>query len=371
MNNGTTTNRHRYLLGVLALAAVVATFWFFGNIVGYILVAGVLAIMCQPLVNKVASLRVGKVKIARWVAAIVGVVAVWLAIAAFFVLFIPLISGKVADLAHLDYQSMLAALREPMTDVGDFLNKYFKVDISEASLTAMLSEQVQKMLNVGALNTIFSSVFSVAGSVAVAAVSISFIAFYFMKEEGLFLKMLLAVAPTKYADNVTRAVDKITKMLSRYFLGVVCQSTIMMLLIAVVLMCFGFRPQDAFFVGVIEGVFNIIPYVGPWLGFVLSGLAGLTFVAPGGMGIGLVLLIIAGTVLMAQFVDNYFVSPNIFSRQMNAHPLEIFIVTLVAGSCSGIVGMLVAIPAYTVLRILAKEFLYNYRLVRTLTSKME
>lgn len=365
------TSWHRYLLGALALAATIAIFWYFGNIVAYILVAGVLAIMCQPLVEKVASLRVGKVKIPRWMAAVVGVVTMWLVIAVFFVLFIPLISGKVADLAHLDYQSMLAALREPMANIGHFLDKYFKVDISEASLTAMLSEQVQKMLNVGALNSVFSSVFSVAGSVAVAAVSISFIAFYFMKEEGLFLKILLAVAPARYADNVTRAVDKITKMLSRYFLGVLGQSTIMMLIISVVLMCFGFRPQDAFFVGVIEGVFNIIPYVGPWVGFVLSGLAGMTFVAPGSMSVGVVLLVIAGTVLLAQFVDNYFVSPNIFSRQMNAHPLEIFIVTLVAGSCSGIVGMLVAIPAYTVLRILAKEFLYNLRLVRELTAKME
>lgn len=364
-------NLHRYVLGVLALAAAVAIFWFFGDIVCYILVAGVLAIMCQPLVNKVAGLSIGKLKIPRWVAAIVGVVTMWLVIIAFFVLFIPLISGKVSDLAGLDYQSMLAAVQEPMAEIGNFLNKYFKVDISEASLTAMLADQVQKILNVGALNNIFSSVFSVAGSVAVAVVSISFIAFYFMKEEGLFLRILLAVTPLRYADNVTRAVDKITKMLSRYFLGVVCQSTIMMLIISVILICFGFRPQDAFFVGVIEGVFNIIPYVGPWVGFILSGLAGLTFVAPGSMSIGIVLLIIAGTVLVAQFVDNYFVSPNIFSRQMNAHPLEIFIVTLVAGSCLGILGMLVAIPAYTVVRILAKEFLYNYRLVRELTSKME
>lgn len=373
-NNTTTTSSslwNRYLLGALALAATVAVFWFFGDIVCYILVAGVLAIMCQPLVSKVASLRVGKVKVPRWAAALVGVVAMWLVIVAFFVLFIPLISGKVSDLVNLDYQSLLASLREPMTDVGAFLNKYFNVDVSEASLTAMLTDWVRKIFNIGALNNIVSSVFSVAGSVAVAAVSISFIAFYFMKEEGLFLKILLAVAPAKYADNVTRAVDKITQMLSRYFLGVLCQSMVMMLIIASVLMCFGFRPQDAFFVGVIEGVFNIIPYVGPWVGFVLSGLAGMTFVAPGSMSVGVVLLVIAGTVLLAQFVDNYFVSPKIFSRQMNAHPLEIFIVTLVAGSCSGVLGMLIAIPAYTVVRILAKEFLYNLRLVRQLTAKMD
>lgn len=364
-------NGQKYLLGALALAATVAIFWFFGNIVFYIFIAGVLAIMCQPLVNKVASLHIGKARVPRWVAALVGVVTMWAVILLFFVLFVPLISGKISDLSQLDYQSMLSSLSEPLNELGLFLQKYFKVDISTNSLAEMFHNQIDKFLNIDSLSSVFSSVFSVAGAIAIAAVSISFIAFHFMNEEGLFLKMLLAIAPAKYADNVTRAVDKITSMLSRYFLGVLCQSTVMMLIISVILMCFGFRPQDAFFVGVIEGVFNIIPYVGPWIGFFLSASAGLTFVTSSGLSIVWIVGIIAGTIAIAQFIDNYFVSPNIYSRQMNAHPLEIFIVTLVAGSCSGIFGMLVAIPAYTMIRILAKEFFYNYRLVRSLTSKMD
>lgn len=364
-------NFNRYLLGGLALAATVAIFWFFGNIVFYIFIAGVLAIMCQPLVNKIANLHIGKAKVPRWVAAIVGVVTMWLVVALFFVLFVPLISGKVSDLSQLDYQSMLASLSEPLNDIGTFLNKYFRVDISASSLAEMFHAQIDKVLNFDSLTSVFSSVFSVAGSIAIAAVSISFIAFHFMNEEGLFLKILLAVAPAKYEENVRRAVEKITSMLSRYFLGVLLQSTTMMLVISVILMCCGFRPQDAFFVGVIEGVFNIIPYVGPWIGFFLSASAGLTFVTSSGLSVVWIVAIIAGTIAVAQFIDNYFVSPNIYSRQMNAHPLEIFIVTLVAGSCSGIVGMLIAIPAYTVVRILAKEFFYNYRLVRSLTAKMD
>ena len=85
-------NLHKFLLGALALAAVVAIFWFFGDIVFYILIAGVLAIMCQPLVGKVAGMKVLGRKLPRWVAAIVGVLAVWFVILLFFVLFIPLIS---------------------------------------------------------------------------------------------------------------------------------------------------------------------------------------------------------------------------------------------------------------------------------------
>ena len=362
---------HKYLLGALGLAATVAIFWFFGNIVFYIFIAGVLAIMCGPLVNKVASLHIGKAKVPRWVAAIVGVITMWAVVLLFFVLFVPLISGKVSDLAQLDYQSLLASLQQPLADVGAFLHKYFRIDISTTSLAEMFHSQIGNILNVDSITSVFSSVFSVAGSIAIAAVSISFIAFHFMNEEGLFLKILLAIAPAKYEENVTRAVDKITSMLSRYLLGVLLQSTIMMLVISVILMVCGFRPQDAFFVGVIEGAFNVIPYVGPWIGFFLSGLAGLTFVTSSGVAAVWIVAIIAATIAVAQFIDNYFVSPNIFSRQVNAHPLEIFIVTLVAGSCSGIMGMLIAIPAYTMLRILAKEFFYNYRLVRSLTSKMD
>jgi predicted PurR-regulated permease PerM len=135
-----------------------------------------------------------------------------------------------------------------------------------------------------------------------------------------------------------------------------------------VLILFGFRVQDAFFVGVIEGVFNIIPYVGPWVGFVLSALAGLSFSTTATMGLGYVMLVLAGTILLAQAVDNYFISPRVFSQQVNAHPLEVFIVILLAGSVGGIVGMLLAIPSYTVLRVFAKEFFSQYTLVKKLTK---
>ena len=115
---------HRYILGAVGLAAMVAVFWFFGDIVFYVLIAGVLAIMCQPLVSKVTGVKVFGRNLPRWVGAVAGVVSVGLVILLFFVLLIPLISGKVNDLTHLDYSSMLASLREPMAELGLFLEKY-------------------------------------------------------------------------------------------------------------------------------------------------------------------------------------------------------------------------------------------------------
>ena len=64
------------------------------------------------------------------------------------------------------------------------------------------------------------------------------------------------------------------------------------------------------------------------------------------------------------------VKPTLYSERVKAHPLEIFLVILIAGSLAGILGMLLAIPSYTVLRVFAKEFFSQFRLVRKLTEKI-
>jgi predicted PurR-regulated permease PerM len=61
----------------------------------------------------------------------------------------------------------------------------------------------------------------------------------------------------------------------------------------------------------------------------------------------------------------------IYSNSVKAHPLEIFFVIIMGGSLAGIVGMLLAIPVYTVLRVIAREFLQQFRLVQKLTKKIE
>ncbi|MDY3979798.1 MAG: AI-2E family transporter [Tidjanibacter sp.] len=360
----------KYIIGSVAVAIAIFLMWRFSNIVAYILIAAVLAIMGQPLVKLISRIHIGRVHVARWLSALIVLAVIWGIAILFFVFFIPVISSKFSVLSHLDYQSIFASLEEPITRFGDFLERYFALNISESSLTEMLTRQVGKVLNLDALNNLLGSVFSVVGSIGLGVVSVSFITFFFMKDEGLFVKMLIALFPARYENNVTHAMDKVSTMLQRYFLGVFAESVIMMLIVSIALLCFGFRAEDAFFSGAAVGIFNVIPYLGPWIGFILSAIAGITFVV-GGMSIGTILLIIAGTVFVAQMIDNYLLQPMLYSRQVNAHPLEIFIVMLVAGSLGGIVGMLVAIPAYTVLRVFAKEFFYNYNLVRKLTENMD
>ena len=117
------------------------------------------------------------------------------------------------------------------------------------------------------------------------------------------------------------------------------------------------------------GVLNVIPYVGPMIGFAIGLFVGL--VSPiEGMTIVQTLLCTGGTILTAQGLDNFVLQPVLYSNRVKAHPLEIFIVILIAGNLAGVVGMLLAIPSYTVIRVFAKEFFNNFRLVQALTENL-
>jgi len=129
--------------------------------------------------------------------------------------------------------------------------------------------------------------------------------------------------------------------------------------------------KQALLIGLTAAILNIIPYLGPLIGSGLGILMGLAF----HIDLGIVnLLPLAGymaLVFMAvQMVDNFIFQPFIFSSSVNAHPLEIFLVIMMAGSIGGVTGMIAAIPAYTILRVFAKEFFNNFRLVKKLTEKI-
>jgi len=130
--------------------------------------------------------------------------------------------------------------------------------------------------------------------------------------------------------------------------------------------------KNALLIGVVAGVFNIIPYVGP----IMGALVGISLAATGQLQahpeMEMTSFILGAIIpfLVAQGLDNFVLQPLIFSKSVKAHPLEIFLVILAAGSLAGIVGMIVAVPAYSFLRIVAKEFFNGYKVVQGLTKDL-
>ena len=181
--------------------------------------------------------------------------------------------------------------------------------------------------------------------------------------------MVSAIFPEKYSENVHRAIDKISLLLSRYFTGILTESLVIAGVITVVLFLFGMNLKDACFIAVIMGLFNVVPYAGPAVGGMLSVFMGI--VSPiEGCTIDYTISVIVGTLCVVKLIDDFVLQPFIYSAKVKAYPLEIFIVILMAGSIGGVVGLLVAVPSYTVIRVFAKEFFSQVALVRKLTKEI-
>jgi predicted PurR-regulated permease PerM len=161
------------------------------------------------------------------------------------------------------------------------------------------------------------------------------------------------------------------RLLTRYFIGILFDMLFVAALTTISLSLLGVR--NALLIGMFAGLVNVIPYVGPLIGATFGILIGVTSNIGLDFHTQLLPLIykIATSFLIIQLLDAMVFQPLVISNIVKAHPLEIFIVILIAGSLAGIGGMIVAIPVYTILRIIAKEFLNNFKIIQKLTSKLE
>lgn len=360
----------RFLVGVAIAAAICFLVWYFSSVVIYILVSAVLAVMCRPLVKLLTKINIRGKYLSRNFAALIALLTIWVVFTGLFTLLVPMIMGKVVQLSHIDFSSVLTAVEEPVHRLQEYMHHYLP-NFNEGALTLKesLVATMQEWVDLSTINSAFSSAVGFLGSMVIAFFSISFITFFFMKEDDLFFSMIRAMFPDKYSENVTRAMDSITYLLSRYFTGLLAESFILLTIISLVMMLFGMEAGDALLIGLIMGVMNVVPYAGPVIGGVTSLFLGM--INPiAGMSVGATMLIIACSLLVIKGLDDFVLQPTLYSSRVNAHPLEVFIVILLAGSLAGIVGMLLAIPSYTVLRVFAKEFFSQFSLVRKLTQQI-
>ena len=363
----------RNVLVIIGFALVVYLFWFFRSIVAYVLIAGVISLVGRPIVDLLNSIHFRKLKFPKFLSALITLTLVWGLIVLFFAIFIPLISAQIDTLSKIDSRAIVG-LAEGQLDKLEKLFRMANHDLpADMSVYDFAAKRVSEALNISFIQDFMSSAVGTLGNVLVAAFSISFIAFFFLKDEGLFYGSLMVLIPEKYEDKVRRALYSIKRLLIRYFVGIIIESTTVMIIVTVGMTIVGLSFQQSLVMGLIVGVLNVIPYVGPWIGgaiVVVMGIA--TTLTTGGLPDVLMLIVyMCIVVASAQLIDNNILQPMIYTRSVSAHPLEILVVILAAGSFAGIPGMILAIPAYTVLRVLAREFFYNFSTVKKITSSLD
>jgi predicted PurR-regulated permease PerM len=368
-NNLTVQTILRWVVGLVVMAAVGAVLWYFRQTVVYILVSALLAIIGRPFVSLLCKIRVKQFSLPRWLAAAVTLVLLWVVIGGLLSLIVPLVAGKIYELSSLDLRSALEGVEEPLSRLQTYISTIFVLPETHFSLSEVIVSTLRQFLNYDTVNAVVSSIINTGMSAVIVVFSVSFITFFFLKEDGLFSNMVSAIFPDKYSENVHRAIDKVSLLLSRYFTGLLTESLIIASIIAVVLLLFGMQWENACFIAVIMGMLNVIPYAGPAVGVLVSVFIGI--VSPiEGCTIAYTLAVILSTICVVKGIDDFVLQPTIYSSKVSAHPLEIFIVILMAGSVGGIVGLLVAVPSYTVLRVFAKEFFSEVSLVRKLTKEI-
>ena len=358
----------RYLIIAATLAILAYLCWYFKSVLVYIIVAFVVSLIGQPVMRLLRKIRVRGKSAPDGLLAILTIVLILGTLILVVTQVIPVVTGIVRDAAVLN---SVTADGNPLDRVNDWIIGLFPGLGPDFNIITILMDKLREVTNLSNVTSVISSVTSFVTSFVVGLFSIVFISFFFVRDETLFRKIVCTLVPDRMEGKMTKSLGEIEGLLSRYFVGLLVEMTGVALLDFLglwIIARLGF--SNALGIAFIAGILNIIPYVGPLVGEVVGVV--LAVILKYGTGVGLDVniwvfaLIVLAIMLTTQFVDNFVYQPLIYSTSIKASPLEIFIVILLAGHIGGVVGMLVAIPAYTVLRVIASRFFPDLKLVKRL-----
>lgn len=362
----------RYFLILIGLVILVWALIFFKAIVTYIIISFVISIIGRPLVDLLGKLRINKIRLPRAIRAAFTLALIWFVIITFFRVFVPLIANEANDLSQIDVQAELEKLDEPIQKLEELYNKMDMGGEEKPSFQEFVTEKAGSLVNIKWLSDFISKVTGTLVDLFIAIFSISFISFFFLKESNLFEDGVQLLVPADKEEKVSNAMSSIKHLLKRYFIGIGGQVTGIFILLTIGLTIAGVGFHHALVIALFAGIINVIPYVGPIIGGIFGLLIGwathldmdfYTEILP-------LLSYMLIVFVIVQLIDNIFFQPLIYSSSVNAHPLEIFLVIMLAGSLAGVPGMILAIPTYTVLRVIAKEFFNQFKVVKKLTENI-
>jgi predicted PurR-regulated permease PerM len=363
--------RHtRIAAGIIAASIIIVMAWYFSNILAYVLISAALSFIGSPAASYISRLRIGRLRIpAAAAASLVLLVMVSAFVYMFFLLF-PLFAAQAEVIAKLDWEKAgiyIENMAGDMQSIGPFVGIEAGSGLKDAAV-----EQLRSVLNFANISNIANSLLRVLGDFFFAFFSVVFISFFFLKDPRLLSRSLCSLVPDSHVSKVYSAMVSAKHLLSRYFAGLALECAILMVVITALLYFTGLGFRESAVIGFLSGCFNIIPYVGPVIACMLASAIGFASAIEADAMHSAWAIVATNSLIVgsAFFANSMLLQPYIYSSSVKAHPLEIFLVILMAGSAGGIVGMIVAIPAYTLFRVAAKEFLGNYKFFSKLTERI-
>lgn len=363
----------RYIAICAVTATVLFLAWYFSNILTCILISAVLALIGNPIMNFLTSLNIGKYRMPSSIAALITLVFIAAILCGLILFIIPLVGRIISEMSAINLEEINRKLAVPLYQWNVKLHELFPTMDQDITLEVMLLDKLRSLFSFSLFTDAFSSVTSFLVEIFISAFTIVFVTFFFLKDNSTFTNMILIFVPDKYEENTRRAISGINSLLIRYFTGISVETIFITILntLGLCLVC-GVSFQMSVVLAFLSGVLNVIPYIGPLAAGAFGTVMGIISFYSAGMEPHLPTLVfkLIAVFVATHLVDVFIFQPYIYSNSVKAHPLEIFLVILIAGNVGGIVGMLIAIPSYTVLRVFAREFFYRFKVVQKLTDRM-
>lgn len=362
----------RYVLIIFGIVIIGGVCLYFGSVLVYLLLAGVVSLVARPIMKQLGKIRVKGKSMPGWIAAALTIVVLLVIFLAVILGVTPLLTNVVNEVSAA-YSGNVQGIAGPLKDFNRWMIDTFPSLGRDFRIEIVVLHEIQKAFDISIFSSIIGSVASFLANFGIGLFSVIFIAFFFIRDESLFTRIISSMVPDKIEGSVKESIGEVEYLLSRYFVGILIEMAGVALLDFLGLALIARLPWgSALGIAFLAGLLNVIPYVGPLIGTCLGTVMGLILKYCGTGLVGLDVpfwafaLILIVIMCCTQLVDNFIYQPVIYSNSIMASPLEIFIVLLMAATLGGVFGMLVAIPCYTVVRVIAGRFFRNVKPIRML-----
>ncbi|MBO7287911.1 MAG: AI-2E family transporter [Bacteroidales bacterium] len=355
------------IAGILAVGLLI---YFFSDIFLYFAIAIILSMLGRPLCESIKKFHIKKFHLGDSISSVLTMLALFLIFSLIFLIIIPLVNKEISILSKIDTDAIVEYFEQPLENIYNFLIQY-NIIRPEENILNMVESKLYSIVNWDNFSSILGGIISKASSLVIGTFSTIFLTFFLLRDPNIIHNIFMAITPDNQTLRMKSILHDSRVMLTRYIFGLISEVLCMMILIFIGLSIFGIK--NALIIAVIGGLMNIIPYLGPLMGCAVGVVIGII----SNLGIGCYDLIlpntleIMGVFIVANLIDNFVLQPTIYSKSVFAHPIEIFLVILMAGNIGGVVGMIIAIPSYTLIRIVAKQLLSEFKFIELLTKKLE
>ncbi len=360
MNSKTISNGIlRAIAIILGIAIVLFFLYKVQSVIVYIAIAAVISLIGRPVVLFLRR----KLKFRNTLAVITTMFIFIGLLIGLLGMFVPLIADQGEKLALLNITELENNIQRLYTQIINYF-EFQNIDVGQSIKESNLLAKLDLSVIPNFLNSFISGL----GSFSIGLFSVLFILFFFLKDNKLFEDGIMMFIPKGKEHRSKASFTTIKDLLSRYFVGLVFQILILFVIYTIVLLIFNI--DNAIVIAFLCALLNLVPYVGP----LVSGVLMLLLSMSSNLGESFSAVILPKTTyvmigfVIAQLVDNFFSQPIIFSKSVKSHPLEIFLIIIISGILFGIVGMIVAVPTYTAIKVILKEFLSDYKFVKKLTE---